>query len=40
MTQPMYQMEVFLPESKKQKKIILKMDDDQWLLTKIIAENY
>jgi transposase len=40
LTQTMYQMQVVLPESKKKKKIILKMDDDQWMLTKIIAENY
>lgn len=40
LTQTMYQLEVILPESKKQKKIILDMDEDQWLLTKIIAENY
>ena len=33
LTQTMYQMEVVLPESKKKKKIILKMDDDNWLLT-------
>ena len=40
LTQTMYQLEVILPESKKKKKIIMDMDDDQWLLTKIIAENY
>lgn len=40
LTQTMYQLEVILPKSKKKKKIIMDMDDYQWLLTKIIAENY
>lgn len=38
--QNMYQLKVVLPESKKQKVILLKMDEQQTLLTKIIAENY
>ena len=40
LTQTMYQLDIILPDSKKRKKILLKMDEDQQLLTKIIAENY
>lgn len=40
LTQTMYQLEVVLPESKKRKPILLNMDDEQQLLTKIIAENF
>jgi transposase len=40
LTQTMYQLGIILPDSKKRKKILLKMDEDQQLLTKIIAENY
>ena len=40
LTQNMYQLKVVLPESQKQKTILLKMDEHQTLLTKIIAENY
>ena len=40
LTQTMYQLDVILPESKKKEQILLKMDSDQLLLTKIIAENF
>jgi len=39
LTQTMYQLEVVLPESKRKKKILLNMDMQQQLLTKVIAEN-
>ena len=39
LTQTMYQLEVFLPESKRKKNIILNMDLEQQQLTKVIAEN-
>lgn len=39
LTQTMYQLGVVLPESKKRKNILLNMDDEQKLLTKIITEN-
>jgi len=32
-------LEVVLPESKRKKKILLNMDMQQQLLTKVIAEN-
>lgn len=38
LTQTMYQLNVVLPESKKQQNIHLKMDEEQTILTKIIAE--
>ena len=40
LTQNMYQLKVVLPQSQKLKTILLKMDEHQTLLTKIIAENY
>ena len=40
LTQTMYQLNVVLPESKKNQNILLKMDEEQTLLTKIIAENF
>ena len=40
LTQRMYQMDAMLPESKKQIKILLKMNDEQSLLIKIINENF
>jgi len=39
LTHTMYQIEVILPDSKKQKKILLNMDEEQKLLMKIIAKN-
>ena len=39
LTQTIYQLEVFLPESKRKKNIILNMDVEQQQLTKVIAEN-
>lgn len=39
LTQTMYQLKVILPESKKEKTILLNMDKEQQFLTKIIAEN-
>ncbi len=39
LTQTMYQLEIVLPESKKRKNILLKMDDEQQALIKFIAEN-
>ncbi len=38
LTHTIYQLEAILPESKKQKTILLEMDEEQKLLTKIIAE--
>ncbi|MGH2552290.1 MAG: IS1634 family transposase [Chitinophagaceae bacterium] len=40
LTQNMYQLKVVLPKSQKLKTILLKMDEHQTLLTKIIDENY
>jgi transposase len=40
LTQTMYQLDVIMPESKKKEQILLKMDSDQLLLTKVIAENF
>ena len=39
LTHTMYQLDVILPESKNQKKILLNMDDEQKLLIQIIAKN-
>jgi transposase len=39
-THTMYQLEVILPESKKKKTVLLEMDDEQTMLTRIIAENF
>ena len=39
-TQTMYQLNVVLPESKKKQNILLKMDEEQNMLTKIIAQNF
>jgi len=39
LTQTMYQLQVIMPESKTKKNILLKMDEQQQLLTKLIAEN-
>lgn len=40
LTQTMYQLEVLMPESRIKKNILLNMDEQQQLLTKIIAENF
>ena len=40
LTQTMYQIKVVLPESKKEQEILLKMDEEQAVLAKIIAENF
>jgi len=40
LSQTMYQIEILLPESKIKKEILLKMDEEQQELIKIIAENY
>ena len=39
LTQTMYQLQVIMPESKTNKNILLNMDNEQQLLTKLIAEN-
>ena len=39
LTQTMYQLQVLMPESKTKKNILLNMDEEQQLLTKLIAEN-
>ncbi len=39
LTQTMYQLEVILPESKMQKKILLNMENDQAAIMKIIAKH-
>ena len=39
LTQTMYQLQVIMPESKTKKNILLNMDKEQQLLTKLIAEN-
>ena len=39
LTQTMHQLKVVLPESKKRKNILLNMNDEQQLLSKIIAED-
>lgn len=39
LTQTMYQLHVIMPESKTEKNILLNMDEQQQLLTKVIAEN-
>jgi len=38
LTHTIYQLEAILPESRKKKTILLEMDEEQKLLTKIIAE--
>lgn len=40
LSQKMYKIEIVLPESKIKKEILLKMDEQQQELVKIIAENY
>jgi transposase len=40
LSQTMYQIEILLPESKIKKEILLKMDEEQQEIIKIIAENY
>ena len=39
-THNMYQMEITLPESRHSKKILLKMDEDQTELVRIINKNF
>lgn len=39
-THNMYQMEILLPESKHTKNVLLKMDENQSLLLKIISQNF
>ena len=40
LTHTMYQLNILLPESKHQKNILLKMDENQLLLKKIIDQNF
>ncbi|MFA5806152.1 MAG: hypothetical protein WC879_16055 [Melioribacteraceae bacterium] len=39
LTHTMYQLNVVLPDTKKQENILLRMDDKQIMLSKIMAEN-